>query len=503
MFHKYFVLIFIFTSNFNSFSQSENEPNKIHNQTTSEIRGLILDAENKAPLPYANIIVKHENRGVISNEKGDFLLNTSTLKETDSIWFQYIGYVSKKLTLQELLLNSTVILSQDIFEMNEVLILKHVDDPKKIIKKVIQNKDLNYNTKTQKSQTFIRSRYATDISKFNIDFEKSNIEGLDKEMIKKFEESVPKHSTSYSDFFGNIYINKPEDNELEVKIDPIKMVALKEKDIAELNHIEKLFDSLLKNTGEKEYWKIKSGVFGEKLEIDEEIDKDTIEKDTQKLEYFNRSVKYKLSFTTFDNKKRWDFLYKTGDYNYSVEGLVHVNGEDAYVIDFQPNKSANYEGRLYISASTYALIRADFKYAPNKIGKDIHLLGVGFSEIESAGSIYFEKVNDLYELKYFSTKYTTEVSLNRKFSLQKKQSKFLFDKNLKEIKARFIMKAKNEATVEYMVVENQQIFKKNYNDFEEKERMKVIYVDQFDENLWKDYPIIEPTKQMKAYKKLN
>lgn len=503
MYKKIYLLLIIFTSSINSFSQSKNESKKIDTQTITEIRGLILDAENQEPLPYANIIVKHENRGVISNEKGDFLLNISTLKETDSIWFQYIGYITKKLTKDELLSNSTVILSQDIFKMNEVLILKLVDDPKKIVKKVLQNKDLNYITKTQKSQTFIRSRYNTDISKFKIDFEKSNIKGIDKEMIKKFEESVPKHSTSYTDFLGNIYLNKNEKDELELKIDPIKTVALKEKDIAELDKIEKMFDSLFSSTNEKEYWKVKSGIFGEKIEVSEDIDKDTLEKDTHKLEYFNRSVKYKLEFTTFENKKRWDFLYKTSDYNYTIEGLTNVNGEDVYVIDFKPQKSTNYEGRLYISASTYALIRADYKYAPNKIGKDIHLLGIGYSEIESAGSIYFEKKNDSYELKYFSTKYSNEVSLNRNFSLQKKQSKFLFDKNLNELKAKFIMMAKNEATVEYMVVESQQILKKNYNDFKEKERMKIIYVDQFDENLWKDYPIIEPTKQMKTYKKLN
>ena len=65
------------------------------------------------------------------------------------------------------------------------------------------------------------------------------------------------------------------------------------------------------------------------------------------------------------------------------------------------------------------------------------------------------------------------------------------------------MIAKNETTTEYMVIENQKISKSDFNSFKEKERLKVIYVDLFDENLWKDYDIIEPTQQMRTYKKQN
>ena len=217
----------------------------------------------------------------------------------------------------------------------------------------------------------------------------------------------------------------------------------------------------------------------------------------------NQSVKYKLGYTTFEDKKKWEFLHKTGNYNYTIEGLTSVNGEDAYIISFTPKNDGEYEGRLYISVVSSALIRADYKYAPGKIGKNLHLLGIGFSETEFAGSIYFEKINDVYTLKYFSTKYINEVSVNRKFSFQKKQSKFLFDKNLNEVKARFKMISTNKSSIEYMVIENEDISKSAYTNFKEKEKMKVIYVDQFDESLWKDYNIIEPTQQMKTYKKLN
>ena len=33
--------------------------------------------------------------------------------------------------------------------------------------------------------------------------------------------------------------------------------------------------------------------------------------------------------------------------------------------------------------------------------------------------------------------------------------------------------------------------------------MKVIYVDRFDDSLWQGYDILEPTKQMREYKKIS
>lgn len=501
------ILILTFITSLHCFSQTEkdtvqNSP-KEDPKLLSEIKGVVLDTQSKEPLPYTNIIVTSQNRGVISNEKGDFSLNISNLAKTDSISFQYIGYATKKRTVDELMLDATILLDQDVFSMNEVFILSQDIDPKKIVKKVLENKDVNYVTSTQKNQTFIRSSYDTDIKKFDIEFQKSTFEYIDKEMIDNFTNNIPKHSTSYSDLLGNVYTNTNEDGELDIKVDPIKLVSLKEEEIAELDKIEKLFDSLFKNTGEKEYWKIKSGLFGSKIDIPDDIESDTLDENTYKVKYMNQRVKYKLGYTTFEDKKKWEFLHKTGNYNYTIEGLTNVNSEDAYIIGFTPKKDGEYEGTLYISVASSALIRADYQYAPGKIGKSLNLLGIGFSETEFAGSIYFKKVNDVYTLKYFSTKYINEVSVNRKFSFQKKQSKFLFDKNLNEVKARFKMISTNKSSIEYMVIDNEDISKSTYTNFKEKEKMKVIYVDQFDESLWKDYNIIEPTQQMKTYKKLN
>ena len=180
-----------------------------------------------------------------------------------------------------------------------------------------------------------------------------------------------------------------------------------------------------------------------------------------------------------------------------------MNGEDAYIIDFTPKKGGLYQGRIFISAPTFALIRADYEYAPDKTGTDFHLLGVGYTENDFAGSIYFEKKNGNYELKYFSKKASSMASFDRSIALVKKRKRFLFDETLNEVKIGVELVVDMESSTEYLVLEGKDISEKQFEAFGQPEKMDVIYVDQFDDKLWKGYSIIEPTEQMKEYKKQN
>lgn len=151
--------------------------------------------------------------------------------------------------------------------------------------------------------------------------------------------------------------------------------------------------------------------------------------------------------------------------------------------------------------STYALIRADYEYAPEKTGKDIHLLGVGYTEDQYSGSIYFEKKDSTYNLKYFSKKQGSYVTFDRSISLLKKRKRFFFDKTLNEAKVGIEVSLRSEQSFELLVLNDKKISNKQFTEFEEKKVMEIVYVDQFDDKLWKGFSIIEPTEQMREYKK--
>lgn len=488
----------------NSYGQSTQDTNS--QKPTFEIKGLVLDSATKTALPYANIYILNSNKGIISNEQGHFSISKAGLKESDTLRFQYIGYASKKIRLSDLDAFSTVYLKEEITDLSEVLVFGNAPNPASIVKKVLLYKDSNYKrTNYSKNQTFIRERENVDFTDIRLNCEKTSIKGLDKEMFQLLEEKIPKHTTSYTDFLGDIYFAKSEEDSIGRKLNEIRTVSLKEKDIAELKQFENVFENIFKDKKEKEYWKVRSGIFASKIDEDNEQDtvpkKDTLIENRKRLSSYNSGLNYKLRYSLLDDKDQWEFLHKTGRYKYTLIGGTRVNGEEVYIIDFKPKSSGVYRGRMYISIASYALIRADYAYALGKTGRDFHLLGIGYTETQFNGSIYFEKKDETYSLKYFSYKIANSVSIERKVSLLKKKKRLLFDKKLEELKLDILFALDTEESIEYLVLDDKEISKQQYDAFKQVKYMDVIYVDQFDDKLWSGFSIIEPTKQMKEYKK--
>jgi hypothetical protein len=486
-------------------SQIIENPNMVNIQNVNrDLKGIVLDADKLTPLPYASIYALHKNKGVISNETGAFSINISDLDKSDTLCFQYIGYKTRFITLGQLDTSAVVYLTVEIINLNDILVFGNAPDPESIVKKVLRNKDSNYKKMTGRRQTFIRKRDITDIDGMSLTYKKSTFPELDRDMLKTFEDNIPRHSTSYTDFLGNLYFTKNQEDSVKLKIDPIRTIELKEKEIAELEQYEPLFKNLFANTGEKEYWQIKTGIFGQKFDkedVNPGTEDDTVDQNKSSLVYFSHSVASQLTYSSLNDKDQWEFLYNTGRYDYTLAGGASVNGEDVYIIDFTPHNNGLYTGRMFISTTTFALIRADYEYAPGKIGRNIQLLGVGFTQTQFSGSIFFEKKDDNYLLKYFSKKENARVGIDRDLALYQKKRRFFWDEKLKEFKVGIDVTFDSESSFEYLVLDDQEISERQFEDFRQPEKMEVIYVDQFDDKLWSGYPIIEPTRQMKEYKK--
>lgn len=498
--NNYFTLLLAILFIANSFAQSEKNSTVLPN----EISGTVIEFINQQPLPYVSIINTKNNNGVVSNEQGVFVIETDQLSETDTIRFQSIGFKTQNITIKDLASNSTIELIEDVYEIDEVILLSGDLDPEKIVKGVLEHRISNYLGQITKSNAFIRERYFSDFDSFDIDYKKSSISSLDKEEIQQFEEHFPKNHATFYDNLTTVYSNKTTDQH-NFKIKPIRGVILKEKDIAELDYFETTMDSLFENMEEKEYWKIKSGIFAQKLNYEQEETtnetKTTELKDTVETKYLGITVGNLKKFIAFEDETKWDFLHNTNRYNFELEGGTSFGDEDAYIIHFEPKRKGKYTGKLYISMDNYALLRADYSYAEGKIGRNFQVLGIGFTQQNFSGSIYFEKQGEQYQLKYFSYRNVEQFRLDRKVALIKKRKRFLTDKKLNEIKVGLNIIVTSESSVEYATIKSELIDQNTFDNFTQPEKFKVIYVDQFDENLWKGYNIIEPTEKMKAYKK--
>ncbi|MBI2280007.1 MAG: carboxypeptidase-like regulatory domain-containing protein [Bacteroidetes bacterium] len=498
MYKKLFITLFIsLLSFFNGIAQITYHSNGL----VKKIEGTLLNQDTKEPLPYANVIVLHKDKGSTTNETGYFSINNVELKITDTISFHYIGYQPKSFEIKELQSGLPIFLKEEIVSLSEFFVFANNHNAEDIIKNVIKNKNINYKATTSKKQLFIRQRFISDIGNIDIKFQKSSFSQLDEKMTRLVEKKIPKHSISYTDFLGDAYFSK--NNKDTVKINPIKVVSLKDKSLADLDELELMFKKIFENTKENEYWKIKSGIIGGKVDVNEE---DSIAKKDSLNDYYTTHYYAKRIDTRYrkllNDKDEWDFLYHTGDYEYTLIGGTKINGEDVYIINFRPKKGGKFIGKVYVSIDTYALVKADYHYDIGKTGTNIHLLGIGYTKNQMDVSVYFEKNKDNYQLKYYAKKIGNKMSFDRNVSLLKKKKRFLIDKELNEIKVRLNLSVKEESSVEMLILNNKDITNQNFIDFKQKNNFKIIYVDQFNDDIWKGYNIIEPTKQMRDYKKI-
>ncbi len=464
------------------------------------LTGRIINTQNKA-LPYASIYVLSTGDGAISNEDGFFSLNTNALKASDSIRFQYLGYAELNVSLAELRIDSLVRMKEKLTRLSELFVYGDPPKAKDVVKKVLENKAKNYPDHHSQMELFVRERYDQHLDKLNIRYRKSSIDILDKKLFEELEQKIPEYTTWYTDFLGTAH-ESYEDEERKLKLSDKRVVALEQEELNDLEDIEKIFTDLAKNTQKEEYWKLKTGILSQKIELTEDsLAGEDGDEEIQSIKYLRSRIRSQLEFADLSDDDDWEFLHKTGKYDYSLIGGSFYNGEQVFIVDFEPRYSAQFKGRLYISASTYALLRTDFSYAPDQLGMDIQLFGVGYTQNAFEASVIFEKQGDAYCLKYFRKKTGMNFSFDRKLDLLKKRERFLFDKELDRVRSRLDVSVNEVSSIEILVLKRKEISRSAFESTQSDSHMRVIYVDQFRDELWDGYSIIEPTKAMKEYKK--
>jgi hypothetical protein len=88
MYKKLFTTLFISLFSFVYCIAQKTEHSDV---VIKKIEGVLLDQDTKLPLPYANVVVLHKDKGATTNETGYFLIHNVELKITDTISFHYRG----------------------------------------------------------------------------------------------------------------------------------------------------------------------------------------------------------------------------------------------------------------------------------------------------------------------------------------------------------------------------------------------------------------------------
>ena len=289
--------------------------------------------------------------------------------------------------------------------------------------------------KEQELTYFLRHSELNEVD-LNLDLKKSTVEQISNEFINQITQSIPKQSSLHSEALYRL----TQQDSLGESARLLRGFQLEEesskidaKNISEF-FLEKIEESLSKGN----YFKVKSGIFGGKIEEDD-IDLDELRptKDSivgesidiaerhrvastigyQRLTEFNRYQPYNSDpvVGVFKKPKRFDF--QIIDYTYYKDQWVHV-------IAFKEKSKAQFYGELWINEKDKALVQ--FKFINTKPIKSVKLLGFEYLEPRVQGQFLYKKFDDGSYLHYFGRlEQDTKVSVNRPFSFIEKRKAFI------------------------------------------------------------------------------
>ncbi len=108
----------------------------------TKIMGLVLDADTKEPIPFAHVYFEGKKIGVSTDFNGEFSIETR--EKVDSIFISCIGYVTEEQKVTPFIFQSlTFELLPDEITLQEVVIRPGENPAEVILRKIIENKELN------------------------------------------------------------------------------------------------------------------------------------------------------------------------------------------------------------------------------------------------------------------------------------------------------------------------------------------------------------------------
>ncbi|WP_418604542.1 carboxypeptidase-like regulatory domain-containing protein [Hwangdonia sp.] len=489
-------------------------------QTQNSIHAKLIDSTTQKPIAFATIELNKKS-GVISNDNGVFqiYLNKKT-RANDSLFINCLGYETKRVAVEKFT-DSIIVLSQKSIELDEVLVSNKAYTVEEIIEKTQENLATNYDFEYTKSRLFYRQSDHNNMIKNIIAINKSTIPEINQKFVDSVLDIMPKNSGNYTELLGDLYLKPIAENAL--KLDIIKASNLYDKNNEiSFEDLEEKFNTIFKKHIKRDsYFKIKSGIFGTKEDIDssffgdaqadEDIEKTKAFIDEQKkkenerkqnfLRYRKRAIANLETSSFIFEDSFLNFLEKSNRYRFELLDYQFLNGEFVYKITFTPKRKEGFKGVLYINTDDFAIVRVDYENVKNL--KNFRLLGISYSEYLKKGTFIYAKNNAAkYALKYAEVENGNKFGIKRPLKIIEKNKHVKGRRKQNEISTHIHFIVSNTTKKELVVFENESITETAFNNITEKAKVKPTYLPKYDPEFWKGYNVMEPNQAIKDFKSI-
>ncbi len=464
------------------------------------ISSKVIDSISKEPIPY--VTVQLNKGGVITNEEGRFsFLLGNNVKPTDSLIISCMGFKTLIKPLNQFT-DSVIYLIPRAIELKSVIVSNKVFTAEEIIEKVKENIEKNYDFDLTKKRLFFRQSEHQNFSKMDYKLKKSSIEALHKSFLDSVMASVPKNNSFYTEVLCDFYGGFDKGTQ---KIDLIKASELYDKNNeVGFTALEDKFNQIIENNVKPDsYFKIKSGWFGQKLEMEdfkkEEIDStdtETLKKEleakkkreedrkTNFAKYRRNRISGLLEGLFFQEDTKQNFIRKSGRYEFKMLDFTYLGEDAVYVSEFVPKGGADYKGTLYINAEDFAIIRADYENV--KAIKNFKLLGISYRIYKSKGKMIFGKgKNNHYSLQYLEKENGSRFGIRRPLKIVEKNKNVKGRRKQNELSLDLDMAISSVEKYEIVVFGTEDLTQPEFDGFKENNKMLPTYMPAYDPEFWK------------------
>ena len=473
---------------------------------SQELSAVVLDSLNQNPIPFASIYLK-SGSGAVSNEEGRFQLNYKDEEVIkDSLFISCMGYKTLKLSLDQLQ-DSTFYLPPKAIALKSVILSNKQLSAKEIVKVIQEAIPQKYELGLTEKKVFFRETGNSKFEKLNLNIKKTTIEEFNQVFWDSILTKIPKTNQWYQEFAGTLYGDYTKGNQ-KMEID--KALDLEDKEKSDIfKSTEKLFDNIIKeNVKSTSYFKVRSGIIGAKLEIDEinSAKQDSLSTEEKELHRKKDFLSWKKNkFTNLlknlfkENELNISILNKASKYNFSVNNLTFFGDTPVYILDFSPKKNADFAGRLYVDADRLALIRLEYKNIQNIT--DFSMLGVSYLEDLKEVIVQFKKgFNGKYSTEYLEFNSGFKGGFERPFVITEKNKVVRGRNKQNYLKMDLDIATRQYQKYQLVIFETTPISQEAFDAIKEEPKVLPVNLTEYDPNFWEGYSIIEPNKAIKAFK---
>jgi outer membrane protein OmpA-like peptidoglycan-associated protein len=472
--------------------------------TAQNLSATVIDENTGEPIPFATVETG-KNQGVITNEEGVFSFDIDKVKQPlDSVYISSMGYSKKGLSVKTQS-KGTVKLAPKPFTLQSVFVSNKTLTAEEIVEKVKENLTANYRVNLSKKKIFFRQSDFNKMNKVNFGFQKSTIEELNKALIDSIARLIPRNSSYYREVVGDFY---GDYRNHKFYVDKAAELYDKSKDVSIDGLSEKLERIFKENVKPDSYIKIKSGIFGTKVQLDsvakanEDAKAIKVEVGDTDDQNFPQQIKDRISELYeqlfFHEDSKLDILEKSNRYKFTLEDYTFIDEVPVFILKFEPKGKKDFKGVMYVTTDDFAIVRLEFDNV--RPLKKFGLLGITYRQNVYRGKMLFAKdPGGSYSPRYLELENGDYFGVKRPLKVIEKNKHVKGRRKQNELALELDVQTTNVNKYELVVFNSETITQGNYEAAVENKNVEATYLPKYDPTFWQGYTIMEPNAAIQAF----